>query len=160
MKMTAAIIVAILLLIVPLALLIAGQQQLLSGRRPTDLGVTNRMLKPPDTGKQNSLSSQASIDNSDHAIAPLAFTGDGHAAFRKLTAIVTGMRGARVITARPDYLYAEYETRWLRFVDDVEFLLDEPAGVIHMRSASRMGRKDFGVNRTRLESIRSQFSRP
>jgi len=44
------------------------------------------------------------------------------------------------------------------FVDDVEFLLDEKAGVIHVRSASRLGRSDFGVNRDRVETIRRQIA--
>jgi creatinine amidohydrolase len=61
-----------------------------------------------------------------------------------------------VITEEPGYLYAEFETRWLRFVDDVEFLLDAPAGVIHVRSASRLGRKDLGVNRKRIEELRAR----
>jgi uncharacterized protein (DUF1499 family) len=67
------------------------------------------------------------------------------------------MPGATVVTSQPGYLYAEFSTPVLKFVDDVEFLLDQPAGVIQMRSASRLGRKDFGANRKRLEAIRQRF---
>ena len=49
-------------------------------------------------------------------------------------------------------------SKLLKFTDDVEFVLDEPASVIHMRSASRLGRKDLGANRTRLEAIRNKFN--
>ena len=62
------------------------------------------------------------------------------------------MPGATVIEEKPNYLYAEFRTKLLGFVDDVEFLLGD--GVIHVRSASRLGRRDFGVNRRRIESLR------
>jgi uncharacterized protein (DUF1499 family) len=48
-------------------------------------------------------------------------------------------------------------TRWLKFVDDTEFWLSPAESVIHVRSASRVGRKDFGVNRARVEAIRARF---
>ena len=65
--------------------------------------------------------------------------------------------GARVVEDRADYLRVEFMTRWLRFVDDAEFWLDPASNVIHVRSASRLGRKDFGVNRARIEAIRAQL---
>ena len=68
------------------------------------------------------------------------------------------MRGATVISAEPGYLYAQFQTSLMKYIDDVEFALDEPAGVIQMRSASRLGSKDFGVNRKRLDAIRSAFA--
>ena len=55
------------------------------------------------------------------------------------------------------YLYAEFRTKVMRFVDDVEFLFDEKAGLIHVRSASRLGRRDFGVNRARVEALRARI---
>ena len=53
---------------------------------------------------------------------------------------------------------AEARTRWLGFTDDLEFVLDAPAGVIHFRSASRWGREDMGVNRARMEEIRARWT--
>ena len=118
------------------------------------------MFKPPVKEAWNVVSSQAALHpHTDyHVIAPLKFSGDGNTAFARLTSIVRNMDGATVIAAQPNYLHAEFQTRWLKFIDDVEFLLDKPAGVIHMRSASRLGRKDFGVNRARLEAIRARFN--
>lgn len=144
---------------IPVLAMIAGQLNFLSGRRPTDIGVREGKLKPPVKETWNSVSSQAALHphTEYHAIAPLKFSGDGRAAFARLADVVRGMEGATVVEEKPDYLYAEYRTRLLRFVDDVEFFLDEPAGVIHMRSASRLGRKDFGVNRARLEAVRARF---
>jgi uncharacterized protein (DUF1499 family) len=69
------------------------------------------------------------------------------------------MPEATIVVDQPEYIYAEFHSRIWHFVDDVEFLLDEPAGVIEVRSASRLGRKDFGVNRARIESIRSTLAR-
>ena len=54
------------------------------------------------------------------------------------------------------YLHAEFTSRIFRFVDDVEFLLED--GIIHVRSASRVGRWDLGANRARIEDIRGRFS--
>jgi uncharacterized protein (DUF1499 family) len=63
-----------------------------------------------------------------------------------------------IITRDAGYLYAESSTPLLKFTDDLEFWLDRPAGVIQLRSASRLGRKDFNVNRERIEKIRAQFT--
>jgi uncharacterized protein (DUF1499 family) len=154
---TLAILVFVL---VPAAVLVVGQLSFLGGKRPDDLGARNGMLKPPVKEAWNVVSSQAALHpHTDyHVIAPLKFSGDGNTAFARLTSIVRNMDGATVIAAQPNYLHAEFQTRWLKFIDDVEFLLDKPGGVIHMRSASRLGRKDFGVNRARLEAIRARFN--
>ena len=96
----------------------------------------------------------------DHQIAPLSYSGDGPAAFARLKSIVSGMQTASVIDSKPGYLYAEYTSKLLGFVDDVEFYLDEKAGVIQVRSASRLGQKDFGVNRARIEAVRAAFAAP
>ena len=74
---------------------------------------------------------------------------------------VASMEGSTVVREEAGYLYAEYRTRLLKYVDDVEFVHDAKAGVIHVRSASRLGRRDFGVNRARVEALRSRIeSRP
>jgi uncharacterized protein (DUF1499 family) len=59
-----------------------------------------------------------------------------------------------VIREDGNYLYAEYKSALLGYVDDVELLLDEKAALVHVRSASRLGRSDFGVNRKRIEELR------
>ena len=90
-------------------------------------------------------------------IEPLAFEGSAADAMQRLSSIVASMRGARIIEARPDYLVAEFTTRWLRFVDDVEFAILASSQRIDVRSASRLGSEDFGVNRARIEAIRARF---
>lgn len=141
---------------------LAGQLGWLAGRAPDDLGVRNGRLKPPSQ-TPNSVSSQAHLHpdapQKDYAtIAPLRSTGDPAAAIAHVRRIVERMPGARVVGARPDYLYAQFTTKWLKFVDDVEFWAAPAEGAIHVRSASRVGRKDFGVNRARVEAIRAAYA--
>ena len=150
-------------LIVALAVLLvaAGQLGFLAGQMPTDLGVHNGRLKPPSL-TPNSVSSQAAFypDNPQRAytdVSPLHYTGDGKAAMTRLAGIVSRMPRTTVVTSEPGYLYAQCRTRLLGFTDDLEFYLDAPAGVIQVRSASRLGKGDLGVNRKRVEALRRQF---
>jgi uncharacterized protein (DUF1499 family) len=78
---------------------------------------------------------------------------------RLLGQAVSGLSRVRIVTQRDDYLHAEFTTPLLRFVDDVEFLADPAAGVIHVRSASRVGYSDLGVNRRRVRRIREAFEK-
>ena len=127
-----------------------------SWRRPDNLGVKDGRLAPPKRSP-NSVSSQADAADAEHYIAPIPFRGDALAAMAAVRKAVEGMRDSTVIRHEGNYLYAEFRTRLMRFVDDVEFVFDSKAGVIHVRSASRLGRRDFGVNRARIESIRARI---
>ena len=139
----------------------AGRAGLLSGKEPADLGVKDGRLKRPSR-TENSVSSQAGL-YPDHPmkayaeVAPIKFSGEGGAAIERIRRIVESTEGARIVREEPAYLYAQFQTRWLKFVDDVEFFADEGAKVIQVRSASRIGRRDFGVNRARIEEIRTRF---
>ena len=143
------------------ATLVAARLGAFSGRQPTNLGVRDGRLKPPST-TPNSVSSQAGLwaghpQREGAAIAPLALAGDGPATMARLARIVEGMDGARIVERRPDYLYVQFTSRLMRFVDDTEFWFDPTAGVVQVRSASRVGRSDLGVNRTRIETIRARL---
>lgn len=127
-----------------------------SWKRPDNIGVKEGRLAPPKS-TPNCVSSQADPADGEHYIAPIAFKGDAAAAMAAVRKAVEGMRDATIIRAEGGYLYAEYRTRLMRFVDDVEFFYDDKAGLIHVRSASRLGRRDFGVNRTRVESLRARI---
>ena len=91
---------------------------------------------------------------------PLAFAGSAEAARARLRAVLAAMHGGRVVDERGSYLRAEFTTRLLRFVDDVEFLVDADARVIRFRSASRVGRSDFGTNRRRMQEVARRFAEP
>lgn len=144
--------------LVALMLLIAGQLGMLRGKAPQDLGVKEGKLKRPSR-TENSVSSQADLWP-DHpmkayaSIAPLKATGDGSAEMGKIAETLKSMPRTTIIKQEPGYIYAQNTTALLKFTDDVEFSLDAGKGIIDVRSASRIGRKDFGVNRGRVESIR------
>jgi len=125
-----------------------------SWQRPANLGVREGRLAPCKR-TPNCVSSQAERGDRQHFIAPLAFQGAAADAIAALQRAIEAAPGARIVRATPDYLYAEFRSRVMRFVDDVEFSLDSAAGVIHVRSAARMGIRDFGVNRARVEALRS-----
>ncbi len=157
--MKSALIIVIGLLV---AAVIVVQYGVLGGNRPADIGVKDSRLKPP-APTRNSVSSQAVLhpDHPQRAYAeinPLPLkNGSGESSLRALTAILQSMPGIKVVEQRPDYLHAEAETRWLKFVDDLEFWFNPARGVIELRSASRLGREDFGVNRERIEAIRAAY---
>ncbi len=152
---------AVALVVLAVAVVVAGQLGLLSGSPPDKLGVTDGRLRPPSRNP-NSVSSQAAL-YPDHpqkdyaAIAPLKYTGDGKAAMARLDSMLQKEERTIVVRRTPDYLYAQSSTALLKFTDDVEFWLDPAYGVIQVRSASRLGRKDFGVNRARIEAIRARL---
>ena len=137
----------------------AGQLGLLAGTPPTDLGVHEGRLKAPAT-TPNSVSSQASLFSGhpmqqQAMISPLPLQGSGPEAISRLRALVQAMPGAEVVTQRADYLYVRFHSHWLGFVDDAEFWADPANQAIQVRSASRLGASDLGVNRARIERIRA-----
>jgi len=127
-----------------------------SWKRPDYLGVNDgRLARPKST--PNCVSSQADPADAEHYIAPIPFKGDAAAAMASVRKAVEGMEGSTVIRQDGGYLYAEFRTKLMRFVDDVEFYFDDRSGLIHVRSASRLGRRDFGVNRARIEALRARI---
>lgn len=149
-----------LAVLVALAIL-AGQSGMLSGKAPTDLGVRDGKLKGL-SATPNCVSSQAQL-YPDHPqrkyaeIAALTLRGDGPATLSRLQNIVAAMGGVKVVESKPDYLYAQFTTPLMKYVDDVEFWFDPAANVIQVRSASRVGRSDLGLNRKRVEAIRADL---
>jgi uncharacterized protein (DUF1499 family) len=144
------------------AVLLAARVGVFSGKAPANIGVRDGKLKPPAT-TPNSVTSQADLwpdaPRKDEArIAPIAMQGDGKATIAKIAQVIEDLPGSHLVERRDDYLYAQFTTPLMRFVDDVEFWFDPAAGVVQVRSASRVGRKDFGVNRARVENIRARLA--
>lgn len=126
-----------------------------AGTRPANIGVTNgKLLDCPNS--PNCVSSQS--NDEDHKIAPLTYTGDPAKALADLKAVIASMPRTKVITAEGNYLYAEFTSALMGYVDDVEFYLNADKSIIEVRSASRLGESDLGVNRDRIEAIRAQFA--
>jgi uncharacterized protein (DUF1499 family) len=148
-----------------LAVLVAGQLGVLSGKKPQNIGVANELLKAPSKTR-NSVSSQTHLHtaNMDAAlvqyasIEPLPFKNNSAAnSMQALVASLKSIPGVAIVDAKPDYIYAQATTQVLKFVDDLEFWVNPAKGVIDIRSASRLGREDFGVNRKRVEVIRATY---
>jgi uncharacterized protein (DUF1499 family) len=131
-----------------------GTMGLFTGKRPDDLGIKNGQLKPAPKSP-NTVSSQAI--GGYHQIAPLTYAGDADRAMTLLKATVEAIPRTQVIVSRADYLYVECTSEWMGYVDDVEFYFPPGEKIIHVRSASRLGSSDFGVNRKRIEAIRARF---
>ncbi len=140
---------------------IAGQAGLLGGQRP-ELGVVDGRLQPPSP-TPNSVSSQTHLHPGHPqaayaAVEPLPLKAAGAAeSLRVLVGVLQAMPGVTVVEQKDNYLRAQAQTRWLKFIDDLEFWIDPQQARIEVRSASRLGRKDFGVNRARLEAIRAAY---
>lgn len=162
MGLLKALLYGLLALVV--LVLIGAQFGGFGGHRPSDLGVTQGRLKPPSLTR-NSVSSQADLypDHPQRAhalIVPLPLKhGDAATSLRTLATVLQTQPGVTLVEQRPDYLYAQAQTRWLRFVDDLEFWFNPARGVIEVRSASRLGREDAGLNRRRMENVRAAYLR-
>ena len=125
-----------------------------TGKRPSNLGVRDGKLAPcPST--PNCVCSQS--EDAEHKIEPLTYKSTPQVAFSQLKQAIASQPRTKIITQSPNYLYAEFTSAIMKFVDDVEFYLDEDAKVIHVRSASRLGQSDLGVNRKRIETIRAKL---
>jgi uncharacterized protein (DUF1499 family) len=123
-------------------------------KRPVNLGVRDGELAPcPET--PNCVCTQAW---DEHAIEPIYFQVTPDEAWRRLRQVLADRPRTRIVGEESNYLRVECTSLLFRFVDDVEFLLDRQAGVIHFRSASRIGRSDLGANRRRMEEIRQAFT--
>lgn len=123
---------------------------------PTKLGVFFGYFKPcPET--PNCVSSQAT--RAEQKIEPILFVGvDRTIAYQALREVIASMPRAEVLVSRVDYMHVEFRSFWLGYRDDTEFALNDTTGRIEVRSASRLGKGDLGVNRKRVEEIRARFN--
>lgn len=139
---------------IAVAILTAGKVGLLQGKRPQNIGVHDGRLKEVPT-TPNGVSSQTSV--TEKFIEPFPLRGSLGDSLNRIRTIMEKWRGATLVSETGDYLYYEVETPTLRFIDDLEFYASALDQKIHVRSASRVGRRDFGVNRERLEAIRAEY---
>lgn len=136
-------------------ILIGLSAMFLSGQRPNNLGVNNNSLSEcPDS--PNCVSSSTSSDS--HFIEPFTLSKTPATDFQNLKNILQKQLGFTLITADENYIHVECKSRILGFVDDLEFFWDAESNVCHVRSASRLGYSDLGVNRKRVEQLRKLFN--
>lgn len=119
---------------------------------PSDLGVRDgRLAACPDS--PNCVHSQTQDPRA--RVEPFPLRGPAEDALARLKTHLAGQPRTRLVQESPSYLRYEFRSRLCRFVDDVEFLADTKAAVLHVRSASRLGYSDLGANRARIESLRA-----
>ena len=122
-----------------------------------EVGIANGRLTPCPA-KPNCVNSQ--IEDAKHFIEPIRMAATPPEARARILKILNDLKQAKIIAAESNYIRAEFTSKIFRFVDDVEFYFPEtksPELIIHVRSASRVGYSDFGVNRKRIEHIRSKL---
>lgn len=142
--------------VLALHLATAEGDAMFAGKRPDYLGVKDARLASCRK-RLNCVCSQADPADAQRYVAPIAFRGSAAEAIAAARRAVESMPRATVVREDRDYLYAEFRSKLFGFVDDVEFTPDEKAGVLHVRSASRLGRRDYGVNRKRVEALRARI---
>ena len=128
-----------------------GLSQVFRGTTPVNLGVHEGKLTPCPSSPNCLVSQNA---DSDHSIAPISYQSDRNTARESLLKVLEVVPRTTIVESTEDYIRVESASRLLGFVDDVEFYLPKDEKTIEVRSASRLGESDLGVNRRRLEQIR------
>ncbi|MBL4727791.1 MAG: DUF1499 domain-containing protein [Gammaproteobacteria bacterium] len=119
-----------------------------AGEPPQNIGIRDGIL----AACPESPNCVSSYENSEeHSIAAL------DANLNQIQQILLTMDGANIVEQSSNYLYAEFTSSLMGYVDDVEFLYDAASNSTHVRSASRIGYSDMGANRKRIEAIRTQL---
>lgn len=123
---------------------------------PPKIGMNDTQFQPCPH-RPNCVSTMASPDDAAHFIAPLVYNGTLEQAQEQLLGVIQAMERVTRVEKTASYWHYTFQTAMLKFTDDVEFYFPAKEKVIHMRSASRMGYSDWGVNRKRLEQVRERF---
>ena len=120
----------------------------------SNIGAQNSQLKPCPSSP-NCVSTEAT--DSKHLLPPFKIKGSATVAWEELQKQVGHLPRTRIVVANSNYLHAECRSALFGFVDDLEFLLRPEQGDIAIRSAARTGFYDFGVNRKRIEALRTML---
>lgn len=137
----------VIVMMAPLALTVS------SCKGPPMKAVNGRL--PPCPSSPNCVGSQET--EASHHVDPLPFAGDPAQAWARLQEIVLAMPRTQLVEDDGDYLHVEFRSKLFRFVDDVQFVMDRKQSVIEVRSASRLGHSDLGVNRRRMEQLQTAW---
>ncbi len=130
--------------------------KIFSGKPPPTLAGPDGTLAPCPASP-NCVSSRCDPSDSVHYIEPFEARGDTGKALGLLAACVGAEPRARIIAQTPGYLHAECRSAVFGFVDDLEFQVEPGGLVVHVRSAARLGHRDLGVNRKRVERVRARY---
>ena len=129
-------------------------KNIFAGHVPDNLGVNKEHLSSCPDSPNCVLSQDA---DTAHSISPIVYDTDLDTAREALLKILTVVPRTQIIEQQDNYIRAQSESRLMGFIDDLEFYFPQDEQIIHLRSASRLGESDLGVNRRRLEQIRLAF---
>ena len=149
------ILFVVVAIVVGINIATSGKLTLFAGTRPDNLGVYSGRLAPCPSSP-NCVSSYS--QDAEHGIPSLSYDSEPQTAIANLKQIIELMPRTKVVKEDEDYLYTEFTSKIMGYVDDVEFYVDKEANAIQVRSASRLGESDLGVNRERVESIREKLN--
>jgi len=150
-----SLLLATVVVWIGVSLAFPGRITLFAGTRPTNLGIQSGQLTLcPST--PNCVNSQSA--DAEHKIEPFTYNSSPQQAFTDLKKVIQSLDRTKIITETENYLYVEFTSAIMGFVDDVEFYLAPEAKAIQVRSASRLGESDLGVNRKRIETIRAKLN--
>ena len=121
---------------------------------PPPTGAGAGLAPCPDTS--NCVSSRES--DPKRRVDPLPLQGSAAEGLAAVRRVILALPRSRIAAEGPGFLRAEFRSLIFGFVDDVDVVVDEPAGVIHIRSAARVGQSDLGVNRRRVGEIRDRLA--
>ncbi|NCN08851.1 MAG: DUF1499 domain-containing protein [Leptospira sp.] len=124
-----------------------------TGTRPDDLGIRENGELKPCPPSPNCVSSFCDSSDEEHYIKALDLKKSIPDSIADLKSVLAKHENAVIIKETDNYIYAEFKSKLMGFVDDVEFYLDAKSNKLHYRSASRLGRSDLGVNRKRINQI-------
>jgi uncharacterized protein (DUF1499 family) len=127
-----------------------------AGSRPANLGIHGGRLAACPLSP-NCVSSDAG--DAAHVIRAFELAAPPAEAWRVVRSLIADLPRTQIITATSDYIHAECSSVVFGFVDDLELHLRSSQGIIAVRSAARLGYRDFGVNRRRVEKLRSQLAK-
>lgn len=124
--------------------------------KPKGIGLNNgKFYDCPDS--PNCINTMASANDKIHYSEPISYQGSLQEAKLKILNIINSTPRTKILDESENYIHAIYISKMMKFVDDVQFYFDDNTKLIHIRSASRVGYSDLGVNRKRVDMIKKEF---
>lgn len=123
-----------------------------NNKLPDGLGVTDGLLKVCSKSP-NCISTQAESNDTIHYIEPIIFVGEPKDTQLLIESYMLTQERGRIVASSFGYVHFEVKSKLIGYIDDVEFYFPEADSVVHIRSASRVGYSDMGVNRERVRKI-------
>lgn len=123
---------------------------------PSEIARTEGRLAACPSEPNCVITQVADANDIEHAIVPFTYSKTIDEAKAALKSEMAEIPGMTLVKDESNYLHFESRSRVLKLVDDIEFIFDDQAKILHFRSGSRIGHSDWGSNRSRMEEIRNK----